>query len=56
METGETVTYQGEEPVWPVFCNEASYEEKGIALALTKRDTMTPPADGLEVLLGLLRS
>ena len=55
METGETVAYQGEEPVWPVFCNEASYGEKGIALSLTKRDTMAPPADGLEALLGLLR-
>ena len=55
METGETVTYQGEEPVWPVFCNEASYEEKGIALSLTRRETMTPPAAGLEALLALLR-
>jgi len=55
METGETVPYQGEEPVWPVFCNEASYGEKGIALSLTRRDTMTPPAAGLEDLLGLLR-
>lgn len=56
METGETVAYQGEEPVWPVFCNEASYEEKGIALSLTRRETMTPPAAGLEALLALLRS
>ena len=55
-ETGGTITYQGEDPVWPVFCNEASYEEKGIALSLTKRDTMTPPTDGLEALLGLLGS
>lgn len=55
METGETVTYQGEEPVWPVFCNEASYEEKGIALSLTRQETMTPPTDGLEALLSLLR-
>lgn len=56
METGETIPYQGEEPVWPVFCNEASYEEKGIALILTRRETMTPPADGLAALLALLRS
>ncbi len=54
-ETGETIPYQGKEPVWPVFCNEASYEEKGIALSLTRRETMVPPADGLEDLLGLLR-
>ncbi len=55
-ETGDTIPYQGEEPVWPVFCNEASYEEKGIALSLTRQDTMMPPANGLEGLLGLLRS
>ena len=55
-EAGETITYQGEEMVWPVFCNEASYEEKGIALSLTKRDTITPPAAGLEALLALLGS
>ncbi|KKZ13170.1 MAG: hypothetical protein TE42_01410 [Candidatus Synechococcus spongiarum SP3] len=56
METGETIAYQGEEPVWPVFCNEASYEEKGIALSLTQREIKTPPADGLEALLALLGS
>ena len=53
-EAGETIHYQGEEPVWPVFCNEASYEEKGIALSLTRRETITPPARGLADLLRLL--
>ena len=54
MESGETITYQGKETVWPVFCNEASYGEKGIALSLTRRETTTPPIHGLEALLVLL--
>jgi len=53
-ETGETVSYEGEEPVWPVFCNEASYGEKGIALALTRQEKLRPPEEGLETLLNLL--
>jgi aspartoacylase len=27
-----------DEPVWPVFINEAAYGEKGIALSLTSRE------------------
>jgi aspartoacylase len=41
--SGETLAYEppealGEEPVWPVFINEAAYGEKGIALGLTRRE------------------
>ncbi|MBD2090012.1 aspartoacylase [Microcoleus sp. FACHB-1515] len=35
--TGETIPYQGEDLVYPVFINEAAYYEKKIAIVLTKR-------------------
>jgi aspartoacylase len=31
---GETIPYQGESTVWPIFINEAAYYEKGMALSL----------------------
>ncbi len=34
---GETITYQGDSPVYPVFINEAAYYEKGIAMCLAKK-------------------
>jgi len=41
-EDGQTLAYEppadlGDDPVWPVFINEAAYGEKGIALSLTRR-------------------
>jgi aspartoacylase len=35
---GETITYQGESTVYPVFINEAAYYEKGIAMCLTQKE------------------
>jgi aspartoacylase len=42
---GRTQTYEppaglAEQPVWPVFINEAAYGEKGIALSLTRREVL----------------
>jgi aspartoacylase len=34
--TGETIPYQGESTVFPIFINEAAYYEKGIAMILTE--------------------
>ncbi|GAB4132019.1 MAG: aspartoacylase [Cyanobacteria bacterium J069] len=34
--TGETIAYAGEDPVFPVFINEAAYYEKDIAMVLTR--------------------
>ena len=46
---GVTLPWQpgpGDPPVvWPVFINEAAYEEKGIALSLTQRETWPVSAD-----------
>lgn len=33
----ETIVYQGESTVWPIFINEAAYYEKGIAMCLTQK-------------------
>lgn len=35
--TGETIAYQGDSTVFPIFINEAAYYEKGIAMILTER-------------------
>ncbi|MCL2931568.1 MAG: aspartoacylase [Trichodesmium sp. MAG_R03] len=37
----QTISYQEESPVWPVFINEAAYYEKGIAMCLTKQEKIT---------------
>ncbi|KAL7855634.1 hypothetical protein AOLI_G00192380 [Acnodon oligacanthus] len=42
--SGATVRYEEEEPLHPVFINEASYYEKGIAFHLTKKQTWTIPS------------
>ncbi|XP_031571766.1 aspartoacylase-like isoform X2 [Actinia tenebrosa] len=34
---GQTITYEEEEVIWPTFINEASYLEKEIAFAVTKK-------------------
>lgn len=34
---GETLGYEGDRPVYPIFINEAAYYEKGIAMSLTQR-------------------
>lgn len=44
--TGETLPYQGETTVFPVFINEAAYYEKGIAMVLTEKQEMTIPDEG----------
>ena len=57
---GEPLTYEAapesaNEPVWPVFVNEAAYGEKGIALSLTRRElwpVSTGWAEALQVLMG----
>ncbi|MBD6618548.1 aspartoacylase [Komarekiella sp. 'clone 1'] len=33
----ETIVYQGESTIWPIFINEAAYYEKGIAMCLTQK-------------------
>jgi succinylglutamate desuccinylase len=37
---GKTICYQEEQTVFPVFINEAAYYEKGIAMVLTKQQTV----------------
>lgn len=34
---GQTIPYQGQVTVWPVFINEAAYYEKGMAMCLTQK-------------------
>ncbi|MBW4694486.1 MAG: aspartoacylase [Lyngbya sp. HA4199-MV5] len=41
--SGETLPYEGENIVFPVFINEAAYYEKGIAMVLTEKQEMTIP-------------
>jgi aspartoacylase len=43
----------GDQPVWPVFVNEAAYGEKGIALSLTRRESWLVSADWLQALVSL---
>lgn len=38
---GETITYQGNSTVYPVFINESAYYEKGIAMCLTEKREIT---------------
>ena len=38
---GETIPYDGAEPVWPIFVNEAAYYEKKCAMTLCKLETIT---------------
>jgi aspartoacylase len=42
--------------VWPVFINEAAYEEKGIALSLTQRETWDGDAEWGNALIALMES
>ncbi|MEB3349278.1 MAG: aspartoacylase [Cyanobacteriota bacterium] len=44
---------QGMATAWPVFINEAAYEEKGIALALTQREVWPTASDWAEALAHL---
>jgi succinylglutamate desuccinylase len=34
---GNTIYYQGNQPVFPVFINESAYYEKGVAMVLTEQ-------------------
>jgi succinylglutamate desuccinylase len=38
---GQTITYEGESTVYPVFINEAAYYEKNIAFCLTQKHQIT---------------
>ncbi len=38
---GQTISYEGESTVYPVFINEAAYYEKGIAMCLTEKQQIT---------------
>jgi aspartoacylase len=53
-DTGQTIAWEpqaGDSPtVWPVFINEAAYEEKGIALSLTQREEWPVEAGWSEAL------
>jgi aspartoacylase len=40
---GQTIMYQGNATVYPVFINEAAYYEKGIAMILTEKQTVHCP-------------
>jgi succinylglutamate desuccinylase len=43
--TGDSILYQGEETVFPIFINEAAYIEKGIAMTFTtKQQLLVEPA------------
>ena len=41
---GESLVYQGENTVYPIFVNEAAYWENQIAMYLTTREKLTVPA------------
>lgn len=34
---GETISYEGKTPVYPIFINEAAYYEKGVAMSFTEK-------------------
>jgi aspartoacylase len=38
---GETVTYNGDSTIYPIFINEAAYYEKGIAMCVAKKQEIT---------------
>jgi succinylglutamate desuccinylase len=38
---GQTIAYEGSQTVYPVFINEAAYYEKGIAMVITEKQTIT---------------
>ncbi|KAM4713823.1 N-acyl-aromatic-L-amino acid amidohydrolase (carboxylate-forming) B-like isoform 2-T2 [Anableps anableps] len=42
--SGETLTYKGNEPLYPFFINECAYYEKGIALSLARKKCVTVPS------------
>lgn len=42
--SGETLRYNGSEPLYPFFINECAYYEKGIALSLARKRRVVIPA------------
>lgn len=42
--SGETLSYKGNEPLYPFFINECAYYEKGIALSLARKRRVMIPA------------
>ena len=37
---GNTITYTGEDTIWPVFIGEVAYKEKNIAMSFTKKEVI----------------
>ncbi|MFW6329900.1 MAG: aspartoacylase [Alkalispirochaetaceae bacterium] len=37
---GQTIAYEGDEPVWPIFINEAAYYEKRCAMTLCRKEQL----------------
>ena len=37
---GNTITYKGEDIIWPVFIGEVAYKEKNIAMSFTKKEVI----------------
>ena len=37
---GDTITYKGEDTIWPVFIGEVAYKEKNIAMSYTKKEVI----------------
>lgn len=42
--SGETLTYKGQEPLYPFFINECAYYEKGVAVSLARKRRLMVPA------------
>ena len=40
---GNTITYIGEDTIWPVFIGEVAYKEKNIAMSYTKKEVIKFP-------------
>ena len=49
-ESGATLPYEGAEPIWPIFINEAAYQEKGIALVATRKESLQTAPHWLQAL------
>ncbi len=50
---GNTLRYQGQDIIWPVFIGEAAYKEKNIAMSFTKKEVICSSNDWLENFLEL---
>jgi len=50
---GNTVPYQGEEIIWPVFIGEVAYKEKNIAMSYTRKEVIYSSKEWIEDFLDL---